>query len=108
MISDIESKGAEIKSKCVKIANSFRASRPDHEFTSLFNEIEQHIYQQHELLIKTIAENERLKMQMSQMNNDVDIEFEDVADKVIESDVPSEMVLNKRLFNNLADDDLSF
>jgi argonaute-like protein implicated in RNA metabolism and viral defense len=77
-ILDIESDGASIKSKCVRIANEFRSSRPDHEFTRWFNEIEAHIYSQHERLIKALYEVERLKKQLSEINNEVEIDFEDI------------------------------
>jgi len=76
-IIELENEAANIKSKCVRIAGEFRVNKPNHEFTSWFNEIESHIYSQHELLIKTIRENERLKFQMSEIQSSELIEFEE-------------------------------
>ena len=81
-ILDIEAQGSNIKSKCVRIANEFNTSRPDHEFTRWFNEIQAHIYNQHERLLKSLVEVERLKKQLSEINSDDDMEFEESTETV--------------------------
>ena len=106
-ILDIERNGSNIKSKCVRIANEFRSSRPNHEFTHWFNEIEAHIYNQHERLIKALYEVERLKKQLSEINNEIGIEFEDLGGKTnqvkfepISDDVYVKTQLQSKVFNS--------
>ena len=75
-LEDFEYYGAAIKGRVVRISQEFNTKRPNHEFTSMFNDIEEYVYASHFQIIKLMKEVETLKADIANMDVSVEEKFE--------------------------------